>query len=177
MFSFKSEVIAAIESQTKITKTKYSLPWIDSSIRRLIRKRDKLYFRARKSSNADVKNQYKRFRAHVQKLIRDAYWNHMSSSFSFETKILIQIPLRNLRRQRSLVICKVPQKRRVWDQLWIRGRQLPGGPLGNGETPVASATCWTNLIGHPGDPQGAVLLSLLLQDSLRYSKKHAKIRN
>ena len=56
--SFKSEVIAAIERfiPTKMTKTKYSLPWIDSSIRRLIRKREKLYFRARKSSSPDVKN-------------------------------------------------------------------------------------------------------------------------
>ena len=45
--SFKTEVIAAIErfTPTKMTKTKYSLSWIDSSIRRLIRKRDKLYFK------------------------------------------------------------------------------------------------------------------------------------
>ena len=69
--SFKSEVIAAIERfiLTKMTKTKYSLPWIDSSIRRLIRKRETLYFRARKSSSPEVKNHYKRFRAHVQKVI------------------------------------------------------------------------------------------------------------
>ena len=86
--SFKSEVIAAIERfiQTKMTKTKYSLPWIDSSIRRLIRKREKLYFRARKLSSPDVKNHYKRFRAHVQKVIRDAYWKHNSNKFSFETE-------------------------------------------------------------------------------------------
>ena len=67
-----------------MTKTKYSLPWIESSIRRLIRKRKKLYFRARKSSSPDVKNHYKRFRAHVQKVIRDAYWKHISNIFSFE---------------------------------------------------------------------------------------------
>ena len=67
-----------------MTKTKYSLPWIDSSIKRLIRKRDKLYFRARKSSNPDIKNHYKRFRAHVQKSIRDAYWKHITNIFSFE---------------------------------------------------------------------------------------------
>ena len=86
--TFKSEVIAAIERfiPTKMTKTKYSLPWIDSSIRRLIRKREKLYFRARKSSSHDVKNHYKRFRAHVQKVIRDAYWKHISNIFSFETE-------------------------------------------------------------------------------------------
>ena len=85
---FKSEVIAAIERfiPTKMTKTKYSLPWIDSSIRRLIRKREKLYFRARKSSSLDVKNHYKRFRAHVRKVIRDAYWKHISNIFSFETE-------------------------------------------------------------------------------------------
>ena len=62
--SFKSEVFAAIERfiPTKITKTKNSLPWIDSSIRRLIRKREKLFFLARKSSSPDVKNHYKRFK-------------------------------------------------------------------------------------------------------------------
>ena len=86
--SFKSEVIAAIERfiPTKMTKTKYSLPWIDSLIRRLIRKHEKLYFRAHKSSSPDVKNHYKRFRAHVRKVIRDAYWKHFSNIFSFETE-------------------------------------------------------------------------------------------
>ena len=86
--SFKSEVIAAIERfiPSKMTNTKYSLPWIDSSIKRLIRKRDKLYFRARKSSSPDIKSYYKRFRAHVQKIIRDAYWKHFSNIFSFETE-------------------------------------------------------------------------------------------
>ena len=85
--SFKSEVLEAIERfiPTKMTKTKYSLQWIDHSIKRLIRKREKLYFRARKSSSPDIKNHYKRFRAHVQKAIRDAYWKHISNIFSFET--------------------------------------------------------------------------------------------
>ena len=84
--SFKSEVLSAIERfiPSKMTKTKYSLPWIDSSIKRLIRKRDKLYFRARKSSSPDLKNHYKRFRAHVQKSIRDAYWKHVTNIFSFD---------------------------------------------------------------------------------------------
>ena len=110
--SFKSEVIAAIERfiPTKMTKKKYSLPWIDSSIRRLIRKREKLYFRARKSSSPDVKNHYKRFRAHAQKVIRDAYWKHISNIFSFET----ESP--DPGSKKVLVICKVPQKRCVWDQ-------------------------------------------------------------
>ena len=85
--SFKSEVLAAIERfiPSKMTKTKYSLPWIDNSIKRLIRKRDKLYFRARKSSIPDIKSHNKRFRSHFQKTIRDAYWKHISNIFSFET--------------------------------------------------------------------------------------------
>ena len=85
--SFKSEVLAAIERfiPSKMIKTKYSLPWIDNTIKCLIRKREKLYFRARKSSSLDIKNHYKRFRAHVQKTIRDAYWKHISNIFSFET--------------------------------------------------------------------------------------------
>ena len=84
--SFKSEALSAIERfiPSKMTKTKYSLPWIDISIKRLIRKRDKLYFRARKSSSPDIKNYYKRLRAHVQKSIRDAYWKHVTNIFSFE---------------------------------------------------------------------------------------------
>ena len=84
--SFKSEALSAIERfiPSKMTKTKYSLPWIDSSIKRLIRKRDKLYFRARKSSSPDLKNHYKWFRAHVQKSIRDAYWKHVTNIFLLE---------------------------------------------------------------------------------------------
>ena len=83
--SFKSEVIAAIERfiPTKMTKTKYSLPWIDSSIGRLIRKREKLYFVL---ASQAAQNHYKQFRAHVEKVIRDAYWKHISIIFSFETE-------------------------------------------------------------------------------------------
>ena len=35
--SFKSEVLAAVERfiPSKMTKTKYSLPWIDNSVKRL----------------------------------------------------------------------------------------------------------------------------------------------
>ena len=84
--SFKSEIIAAIERfiLSKMTKTKYSSPWIDSSIKHLIKRRDRLYFRARKSSSPDIKSHYKRFRADVQKVIRNAYWKHISNIFSFD---------------------------------------------------------------------------------------------
>ena len=36
------------------------------------------------SSSPVIKNYYKRFRAHVEKSIRDAYWKHITNIFSFE---------------------------------------------------------------------------------------------
>ena len=97
---FKSEVLAAIERfiPSKMTKTKYSSPWIDSSIKRLIKRRDRLYFRARKSSSPDIKSHYKRYRAHVQKVIRDAYWKHISGIFSFDTDTIVP---EKMRRRKS----------------------------------------------------------------------------
>ena len=46
----------------------------------------KWYFRARGSS--DIKNHYKRFRAHVQKATRDAYWKHIINTFTLDTEII-----------------------------------------------------------------------------------------
>ena len=68
-----------------MTKTKYRLQWIDSLIKPLIRRCDRLNFRARKSSSPAIKSHYKRLRAHVQKVIRDAYWKHVSNIFFFDT--------------------------------------------------------------------------------------------
>ena len=101
--SFKSELLAAIERfiPSKMTKTKYSSPWIDSSIKRLIKRRDRLYFRAHKSSSPDIKSHYKRFRACVQKVIRDAYWKHISGIFSFDTDSADPDCPQKMRRRKS----------------------------------------------------------------------------
>ena len=83
---FKTSFVEAVERfiPSKMTKTKYSVPWIDLTIKRLVKKRNKLYLRARKSKDPDVKIHYKRFRAHVQKVLRDAYWKYVSNIFTFE---------------------------------------------------------------------------------------------
>ena len=82
---FKTGFLEAVERfiPTKMTKTKYSLPWINATIKLLMRRRQKLYLRARKSNDPDLKNHYFRFRAHVQKVERDAYWRHVSNIFTF----------------------------------------------------------------------------------------------
>ena len=60
------------------------MPWIDLTIKQLAKKRNKLYLRARKSKDPDVKIHYKRFRAHVQKVLREAYWKYVSNIFTFK---------------------------------------------------------------------------------------------
>ena len=53
-----------------MTKTKFVLPWTDASIRKLLKRKERLQLRVRKSGSPDVKNHYKKFRAHLQKVIR-----------------------------------------------------------------------------------------------------------
>ena len=83
---FKTGFIEAVERfiPSKMTKTKYSVQWIDVTIKQLVKKRHKLYLRARKSKDPDVKILYERLRAHVQKVLRDAYWKYVSNIFTFE---------------------------------------------------------------------------------------------
>ena len=85
-FKFKTGFVEAVERliPSKMTKTKYSVSWIDATIKQLVKKRHKLYLRARKSKDPDVKIHYKRFRAHLQKVLRDAYWKYVSNMFTFE---------------------------------------------------------------------------------------------
>ena len=72
---FKTGFVEAVERfiPLKMTKTKYSVPWINVTIKRLVKKRIELYLRARKSKDPDVKSHYKRLGAHVQKVFRDTF--------------------------------------------------------------------------------------------------------
>ena len=100
---FKTGFVEAVERfiPSKMTKTKYSVPWIDATIKRLVKKRHKLYLRARKSKDSDVKIHYKRFRAHVQKVLRDAYWKYVSNIY-IRSRTIAQIPtLPSLKRLKS----------------------------------------------------------------------------
>ena len=83
---FKTGFVEAVELfvPSKMTKTKHSVPWIDVTNKKLVKKRHKLYLRAHKSKDLDVKIHYKRFGAHVQKVLRDAYCKYVSNIFTFE---------------------------------------------------------------------------------------------
>ena len=119
---FKTGFVEAVERfiPLKMTKTKYFVPWIDATIKRLVKKRHKLYLRAQ-SKDPDVKIHYKRFRAYVQKVLRDAYWNTFPIYLCSRT--IAQIPtLPNLKRLKSFGHLSNHLKRRVWDHITQRKR-------------------------------------------------------
>jgi len=82
--NFKDTLLKGIEKfiPSKMSKSKVGYPWIDLEIKRLIRKREKLFHKARKSKDPSTQKHYKNFRAMVQKKIRDAYWKHVSNIFT-----------------------------------------------------------------------------------------------
>ena len=70
--------------------------------------------------------------------LRKLHTKHLFA-LSSSMQHLFGIPIMNLRLNR-----------------WRKSRgQLPGGPAGDGGTPVASAICLTNLSGHPWRPAGS----------------------
>ena len=67
------------------TKYSQSVPWIDVTIKQLVKKRNELYLRARKSKDPDVKiHNLQAVQSIVQKVMRDAYWKYLSNIFTFE---------------------------------------------------------------------------------------------
>ena len=119
---FKTGFVEAIERfiPSKITKTKYSVPWIDLTIKRLVKKRNKLYPRPRKSKDSDVKIHYKRFRAHVQKVLRDAYWKYIFIIFTLEKDSSDPNTPKPEKIKKFLSFVKSLKKRHVWDHITQR---------------------------------------------------------
>ena len=103
---------------SKMAKGKLGYPWIDARIRALVRKKEKMYHKDRRSNDDSLKSRYKRLRVYVQKATRDAYWRYVSSIFSpSETDTNIEecnrndrprrfwFFMKNLRRDSSGVSC------------------------------------------------------------------------
>ena len=121
---FKTGFEEAVERfiPSKMTKTKYSVPWIDVTIKRLVKKRHELYLRARKSKDPDVKIHYKRFRAHVQKVLRDDYWKYVSNIFTFENDSSDPDTPKPEKIKKKFGHLLNLLKRRVWDHITQRKR-------------------------------------------------------
>jgi hypothetical protein len=63
----------------KTARTKDSLPWITSVLKKLIRKRDRLYKRKNKSGDKKTVKKFKEIKRIVQRELRRAYWKYIES--------------------------------------------------------------------------------------------------
>ena len=79
----------------RTTKSRYNLPWITNEIKRSMRKRDRLFLRARKSnSNTDWSN-FRKFRNSVAKSIISSHKNYINNII-IQIYIKIYIEIQNI---------------------------------------------------------------------------------
>ena len=64
---------------SKLIRGKSSLPWITQEIRRLIRKRDSLYRKFKKSDRLDIKTQFQTLRQKIKRKIKDSYQAYLET--------------------------------------------------------------------------------------------------
>jgi len=78
---FKSHLIASIEKRipSKMTKSKFHLPWISLNLKRQMRKRDKLLSKAKKSKSPKAWCVYKQQRNKVTKALKDAHNDYLNN--------------------------------------------------------------------------------------------------
>ena len=69
--------IAEKHVPSKMTSTRYNLPWINRKLRRLTRKKQKLYNKARKSRTRDDWEHYKAFKKNAQAAIQNAHTEYI----------------------------------------------------------------------------------------------------
>ena len=76
---FKDKLHAAIDAFVphKLTKSKYNLPWLTKSIKRQMRKRDRLHSLVKHINNATMKAAYRKQRNKVVALLRSSHTNYL----------------------------------------------------------------------------------------------------
>ena len=63
----------------KLIRGKSSLPWITQEIKRLIRKRDSLYRKFKRSGDSDIKTKFQTLRQQIKKKIKDSYQAYLEN--------------------------------------------------------------------------------------------------
>ena len=63
----------------KLIRGKSSLPWITQEIKRLIRKRDSLYRKFKRSGDSDIKTKFQTLRQQIKKKIKDLYQAYLEN--------------------------------------------------------------------------------------------------
>ena len=64
---------------SKLIRGKSSLPWITQEIKRLIRKRDGLYSKFKKTGKADLHTQFQTLRQKIRRKIKDSYQAYLEN--------------------------------------------------------------------------------------------------
>jgi hypothetical protein len=63
----------------KTVSGRHHIPWINSSIKKLMKKRDRLYSKMKKTNNYNLLPKLKKLKTHIQRNIRSAYWDYMNN--------------------------------------------------------------------------------------------------
>ena len=71
---------------SKKARTKNGLPWVNRDIKRLIRQRDKLYIKHRKTGNPKYKTSFKELKHKIQQQIRTAYNDYVGDILGISTE-------------------------------------------------------------------------------------------
>jgi len=84
---FKASISQVVDKYIphKLTKKRSCLPWINQNIRKLIRKRDRLYKLCKVSFSEAKYADFKSLKHLVQKEIRSAYWSYTTTLIAPET--------------------------------------------------------------------------------------------
>ena len=84
---FKVSIVQVVDKYIphKLAKKRGGLPWINQNIRRLIRKRDRLYKLCKVSFSEAKYADFKSLKHLVQKEIRSAYWTYTNNLIAPET--------------------------------------------------------------------------------------------
>ena len=68
----------------------HQLPWVTHKIKKIIRKKNKIYSKLKSSKSANVLKQYEAIKHRLQKDMRNAYWTYIDTYLTIRKKITSQ---------------------------------------------------------------------------------------
>ena len=111
--SFKHGITEIMDKYipSKMTTTRYNLPWINSKLKRMIRKKQRLYNKAKKSKRLVDWDRFKSFKKETQKALKTAQLNHLSETLEESLKEKITKPFWSyIKQQRRDTVGVAPLK-------------------------------------------------------------------
>ena len=75
---------------TKLTSKRQNLPWLNKSLRKAIRKKARIYNRAKTSKRTDLWTKYKLQKRDTQQNLRRARWSFINDKLLTSLKLKIQ---------------------------------------------------------------------------------------